>query len=391
VSYIDVPIETEPVDLAQDAFGYIEQQVPGWLPSPGNLEAWLIEAVAQLAGELRDLCQLVPDSIFEYFGSSVLALPPYAAQAAVGSTNWTMIDAAGYTVVAGTLVGISPPGVTDIYAYETVADFTVPAGQTTATAVQIRAIEAGAAASGVTGTVQMLDPIDYVASIALTAPTSGGVDEEASDDYLNRLSNLLTLLSPRPILPQDFAVLVQSEVPAVARATAIDLWNNSTSTGNQPRCTTVALCDVNGNPCAAADKNTALALLQNAREVNFLVFVADPAYTTFDVAFTVIAYPGYVAADVANAVVANLTAYLSPQNWGVPPYGDTSGRSWVNDTTLRYLELSQVVNQTDGVHYVQTLTFAKAGQTKGTADITMTGVAPLPKPGAISGTAQVET
>src|SRR5215471_9721463 len=106
-SYIPVPVETEPVDLAGEAFDYLQQQVPGWLPANGNLEAWLVEALAQIAGELRALVALVPVAIFGYYGASILGLPPYPAIQASASTTWTATDAAGYTVHAGTVVAIT--------------------------------------------------------------------------------------------------------------------------------------------------------------------------------------------------------------------------------------------------------------------------------------------
>jgi hypothetical protein len=388
--YIEVPIETDPTDLAEEAFGYIEEQVPGWLPSPGNLEAWLIEALALLAGELRDLAALVPDAIFQYFGSTILDLPPFEATAATSTATWTAIDTAGYTVDAGTLVVIEPPASTEAYAFAAVSTFTIPAGQTNVSGIPIQATEAGAAASGITGTVEVIDPLDFIASVALEAPTQGGSDAESTDAYLDRLSDLLTLLSPRPILPQDFAVLVQRSFPEVARATAIDLYNAQTATANVPRCVTVVCVDAAGNPVSAQVKADADALLQAEREVNFLAFIADPTYTTIDVQFTVMAYPGYDAADVAARVIAELQAYLSPASWGLPPYGDTSGRSWINDTKVRYLELTQVVNDVEGVHYVVTLQSRIAGGTYGTTDLSLTGVAPLPKPGSVTGTATVE-
>ena len=390
MAYIDVPVDTDPVDLAEDAYAYLEEQVPGWLPSPGNLEAWLIEALAQMAGELRALTALVPESIFAYYGDSVLGLPPYEATPATGLTTWTAINNAGYTIDAGTLIAVTPPASLDSYAFAVVADHVIPNGQTIASAVEVQAVEPGAAGSGITGAVETLDQLDFIASVTLDSATSGGADAETPEEYLNRLSDLLTLLTPRPILPPDFSLLVQRQIPGIARATTIDLYNASTQTGNQPRCCTVVPVDSAGNPVSSTIKNQALSLLQSAREVNFLVFVADPTYTTIDVAFTVVAYPGNLAADVVARVNAAITSYLQPYNWGVPPYGDTSGRSWINDTTVRYLELAQVVNAVEGVHYVTSLTFAKAGQTKGTADVVMTGIAPLPRPGAISGTATVE-
>ena len=390
-NYIPVPIETEPVDLAAEAFDYVEGKVPGWTPAPGNLESWLIESLAQIAGELRALAALVPDAIFAYYGSSVLGLPPYPAVQAVASTSWTASDAAGYTIEAGTVIAITPPASPTGYGFAVDEAFTIPAGGTTALGIICRALEAGAAANGLTGDVQVVDSLAFVAEVTLDQPTSGGQDAETADAYLSRLSALLTLLSPRPILPQDFAVLVQRTIPEIARAVAIDLYDAATGTAGVPRCVTVAICDSGGEACPPDIKAQADDLLQAAREVNFLVFVVDPSYTTIDVSFDLVSYPSYDPADVAGRVIAALEGYLSPGGWGVPPYGDASARSWINVTSVRYLELAEQVNRVDGVHYINTLAFGVSGGALGQADVALTGVAPLPRPGAISGAAHAET
>lgn len=384
--YIDVPIETEPVDLAEEAFGYIEQQVPGWLPSPGNLEAWLVEALSQTAGELRALAALVPDSIFAYLGESILGIPPQAAVQATGTTTWTALDGNGYTIPAGTLVGITPPSSSDAIAYEVAADFSIPFGTTVVADVTIRALEAGSAASGLTGSVQVLDALDFIEAVTLDAPTSGGADAETADAYLDRLSDLFTLLTPRPILPRDFAILAARQ-PGVARATAIDLYNPVTGETDSPRCVSVAVVDENGEPISAQAKADLDALLQAQREVNFLVFVIDPTYTTVDVSFQIASYPGYDPAETAARAEDAIASYLSPASWGVPPYGDTSARSWLNETTVRFLEVSERLNRVDGVHYVvsASLTIGVGGGAQGQADVVLPGAAPLPRPGAIVG------
>src|SRR5215471_12791128 len=120
-SYIPVPVETEPVDLAGEAFDYLGAQVP--------------------------------ESIFAYYGSSILGLPPYPAVQATAMTDWTMVDAAGYTVDAGTVIAITPPASATGFAFAIDTAFTVPAGQTIASGIACRAIQAGAAASGLTGQV----------------------------------------------------------------------------------------------------------------------------------------------------------------------------------------------------------------------------------------------
>jgi hypothetical protein len=383
--YIDVTVETEPVDLAADAFGYIEAQVPGWLPSPGNLEAWLIESLAQLAGELRVLVGLVPEDIFKFYGATIMGIPPYGAVAANATTVWTAIDTAGYTIHAGTVVAITPPASQDAFGFQVVADVVIPAGQTTVS-VQVVAIEPGAAASGITGTVAMIDTLDFIQSVTLAGATTGGQDAETADAYLNRLSDMLTLLAPRPILPNDFAVMARTMTPGVARACAVDLYKLDTQQTNQPRCCTVFVCDANGNPCSAAVKTAVLSQLQSQREINFLVYVGDPTYNQIDVTFAAVNYSGYDPTDVANRVIAALTDYLQPYNWGLPQFGDSGSVNWINETTLRYLEVSQVINNVTGVRYVKTLTIGKHGGAMGTVDVALTGVAPLTQPGTITGT-----
>jgi hypothetical protein len=390
MAYIEVPVESDPTDVAQEAFDYLQTTIPGWLPSPGNLEGWLVEALAQIASELRELLGLVPDSIFEFYGSSILGLPPQAATPATGSTTWTAIDAAGnYLVPAGTLIGITPTASQDVTAFQVVSDFAIPPGILSVSGIQVVAIEAGAAASGITGTVQPIDPLDFIAGVTLDGPTGGGQDAEDPDAYLARLSDLLTLMSPRPILPQDFAILAQRMVAGVARATAIDLYNPGPPIDtNCPRCVSVVLVDANGNPVTPTIKSEVDALLQSMREVNFLVFVLDPTYETIDVSFDVMAYPGYDPADVETRVVAQLQSYLSPASWGVPPFGDTGAQSWLNATAVRYLELAEQINRVDGVDYIKTLALGLHGGALGTADVALTGVAPLPNPGTISGTVE---
>jgi hypothetical protein len=391
-SYIPVPVDSEPTDLAAEAFDYITQQVDGWSPSPGNLEAWLIEALAQIAGELRALTALVPDSIFAFYGESILGLPPYPATQATASTTWTAVDAAGYTIDAGTVIAITPPASATAYAFAVSADAVIAPGQTYVPAVQCQALEAGAAQSGLTGDVQVIDQLAFIETVTLDSPTTGGQDAETTDAYLARLSALLTLLAPRPILPQDFAVLAQRTIPEVARAVAIDLYNPGPPIDtNCPRCVSVVICDVDGQPCSPTVKAQVDSLLQSEREVNFLVFVLDPAYTTIDVSFDLQAYPGYDPTDVQTRTIAQLESYLSPGSWGIPPYGDTSARSWINDTEVRYLEVAEQINRVDGVHYINTLAIGTHGGTLGQADVALTGVAPLPEAGSISGTAHAGT
>src|SRR5262245_33606062 len=108
--YISPPLVTEPDDLAAEAFDYLEANIDGWLPSPGNLETWQIEAISQLASELMYVVSAVPTSIFRYFGETLLGLAPQEAVSAYATTTWTARDALGYTIPAGALIGIPAAG-----------------------------------------------------------------------------------------------------------------------------------------------------------------------------------------------------------------------------------------------------------------------------------------
>jgi uncharacterized phage protein gp47/JayE len=213
--------------------------------------------------------------------------------------------------------------------------------------------------------------------------TTGGVDAELDADYLDRLSAELTLLAPRPILPNDFSLFAR-EIPGVARAVAIDLYDPGPPVVTpKDRCVTIAAVDENGNPISPTIKQEVDALLQSHREVNFKVFVVDPIVSTISVTYSAKALVGQDPAQVKSNINAALTNYLNPATWGTTEGDNTA---WVQTTTIRYLELTQVVNQASGVDYVISLSFGLQGGAQGTADVVITGIAPLAKAGTLTGT-----
>jgi hypothetical protein len=224
--YVDVGIETDPQDLLNDAYSYLEDQIAGWTPAQGNLDVWILMACSALAAESRDVASTIPASIFRWYGANLVGLPPIDATAATAMTTWTMVDNNGYTIPAGTQVSIDVPG-SDPIAFITTADNTVPPGTTVLTNVQIEAVFPGAAASGIGtpgGVVTLLDALTFVQGVTQVAVTAGGNDAELDSDYLNRLTAELQLLAPRPILASDYAIFARNTV-GVYRAAAIDGYN----------------------------------------------------------------------------------------------------------------------------------------------------------------------
>ena len=382
--YIVAPIDTDPQDLLSDAYSFIQSVIPGWTPSDGHLDVWLLQSIASIAAESRDVASEVTKSIFRWYGAYLIGLQPIDATAATSTTTWTMTDTGGYLIPSGTQVGIDD-GLGNVIPFLTNDDIQVFPGSlaTAVGAVEITAADPGSDSQGL-GTpgdiIELLDPLTFVDHVTLEETTDGGQDAELDDVYLNRLSATLQLLAPRPILPQDFAVFAQ-QIPGVYRATAIDLYNPNTATYNNDRTVSVAVMDENGQPCSSTVKSAVDADLQARREVNFLVYVIDPTYTTIKVTSTVQALSGYDPTTLQTNIVSALNSYLSPANWGV---SQTDPQAWINQVNVRYLEISNVINNVPGVDYIVSLTIGAGAGAMGTADLVMSGVAPLPQPGTMT-------
>lgn len=497
MDYIDVPIETDPDELAEESYTYLQTQIPGWAPAEGNLETKILDTGARLGSRVRDQASRVPRSIFREYGGLV-GVEPVAAAKATAKTTWTAINNAGYTVRAGTLVGIRTAG-DDLIPFEVLQDVVIPPGQlaTAAGAVTIIAVEAGLASSSlgaIAGPVELIDPLDWVLTVVQTTVSSGGVDAEGETPYLNRLATKLQTLADRPILAVDFAIIAR-DVAGVFRAVAVDNYIpavnekqtvrvNASATGgtftlsfngqvtgaiaynataatisaalialnnigpadvvctggpvnvadvtveftgalagaNQPqmvadgalltgagaavviattqagaaaianaeRAVTVFPIDTAGESVSAPIKAEVDAKLEALREVNFLVYVESPTYTTVDVTYTVRALTGYTQADVLARVSAAISSYLNPGNWGIPEPGTNFApgeEDWVNKTVVRFREIDQVINSVAGVDYIENVTIGvNGGAQAANVDVNLTGVVPLPRPGAIVGT-----
>ena len=191
-------------------------------------------------------------------------------------------------------------------------------------AVVIRAVIEGSDANGLGGAgvlIQLIDVLMWVADggVALTGATTGGQDDEDDTTYLNRLVAHLQRLSQRPILPNDFASMALDADPSVWRAVAIDDITQRTAPTTIERMVAVAAVDVNGAAVSPTVKANVDAYLQANREINFIVNVIDPKFTTINVATTVVALAGFTQAAVQSSVVASIQQYLSPATWGQDP------------------------------------------------------------------------
>ena len=608
--YITLPVAVDPATILANAEAFLAANLPGYVARPGHLESWLLEAMAQMVAETAQVASIVPLSIFQYFGQSLLGLPAITgAPASMGST-WTLTDTVGHTIPAGTVVAYSLAGQSAVlfatqsavtvpspgtgyvtapalslgatastggtfaggpslttpigvaatgaatggtlvaasYFYrvsaintrgETLASTEVPSGALTGTTssvalswtavpgatgyrvyrtttsgtytspaflsapsgttytdtggtaltagtvttantattsapyfwkvtalsaygetlgsnevtanifpngtqalswaavpgatgykvyratttggenvlvatlgtvaaytdtgtvgvaatppttnttgspattqtapgqVILAAQQVGADANGLpAGPLTLVDNLAFVSSIVSTGVSTGGVAAETQAAYLSRLSGDLALLAPRPIIPSDFSALARNQ-PSVARATTLDGYNPAGGTSNNPRMVTVACVDTAGNALSAGAQGAVSAALQAQREVNFIVNVVGPFYTSVDVSAQIVATRGANINTVQASAQAALAAFLNPASWGGPP------PLWTNITTVRYLTLAGLLADLPGVGYIQGIQLAVTGNTMLAQDVQLVGAIPLPRPGNI--------
>jgi diphthamide synthase (EF-2-diphthine--ammonia ligase) len=394
ITYIQQPLVTDSNALQQDAFDYIQSNWPEWVPNDSNLESWVIEACAAMVAEARDVASDVPAEIFKWLGSSLLGVTPVADTSATVSSTWTFLTNTGGRIIPqGTLVSIeSPDG--DPMAFEVMFDVSVAAPTLTTTAGQVtlRAVETGADTSGIGGAgvvVDLIDPLAWVNTVTLTGVTTGGVDAEEDDDYLTRLARRLSLLTPRPITANDYAILAtdiaaQNGVELITLS--LDNYDPANGLFTNERTVTVVVRDATtGLAVSSGIKTIIKNELQALREVNFVVNVMDPTGpNVIKVTYVGVSTPGRDPVEVKANADAALASYLSSAFWGIEPSGEQS--FWRNKTILYHQDISTVLNNVDGFDHWTTLTIGLNAGAMGTTDLTLSGVAPVASPGVITGT-----
>lgn len=377
--YITLPVTVDPDVIQANALDFLATSMPTWTPREGHLEVFLIEALAQMVAETAQVAATVPLSIFQYFGQALLGIAPIAGASASMSSTWTLTDGVGHTIPAGTVVAYSLAGQSAVL-FTTQAAVTVAAGstQTAPGQVILAAQQVGGAANGLpAGPITLVDNLAFVSSVVSIAVSAGGVNGETQAAYLSRLSGELALLAPRPIIPSDFSALARNQ-PGVARATTLDGYNPTGGTVNNPRMVTVACVDAAGNALTAGGQSAVSAALQAQREVNFVVNVVGPSYTSVDVSAQIVATRGANINTVQAAAQAVLAAFLNSANWGGPAPG------WTNITTVRYLTVAGLLADLPGVGYIQGIQLAVTGNTLLAQDVQLAGAIPLPRAGNIS-------
>jgi hypothetical protein len=400
VALIELELIADPDFLVDEGVNYLEQNLAGFRSRAGSVEQILLEANAQIGTEIVEQAAQIDPLIFSYLGEDLFGIPARGATAAssTAAVTWATDVVTATLLPAGSLIAVPSPGGEPV-AFQTNTDLNAPAGGGVQS-VTVTALEEGEAGNGCFGQAEPIDIVDGIDRIDVAVASTGGTEDETTDEYLARLAEALTILAPRPILPADFATLAR-QVAGVERAQTIDLYQPSTGQSgygtprgaspvtNVPRCATVVITAAAGAAPSNPLMQEVFNLLDGAREVNFLAYVIPPVYTAIDVVATVTAYPGYSAVEVEAAAEAELAAWLSPDTWGAPPgslsaTGEATGGAWVFDNTVRLYEAVEHLNRAAGVHYVNAVQIRQAGGSFGTADVPLGTPVGLPTAGSLS-------
>lgn len=483
--YILEPLDTDAEELYQSFVGYIQDYFPDWEPSDGQLDVIVGRYFALQASFTADMASRVQRAIYRYFGSNLAGIPPLSGGPAIARIQFN-ITAASITQVLpiGTEVGLTDSG-GDTHIFALNDDLIFGAGAVTGQG-DAEAVDLGVAANDIVGTAELVELVDWVNSLSVVGASSGGTDPEDDDAYIQRLTQNLGLMAPRPILAEDFAIMALN-IPSVWRASVIDnfrpgvnevqrITSNYTggtftisfggettiaiaaattadnvyqkllllngfdlndvivtggplpvapitiTFGGKYAYTDVALMtastgsltggssfaitnsitgspsavdlenaiaisavDVNGDPLQASVKTQLIEYLESSRAQNFVITYIEPSYNRVRVDYVVRAqkYQNDAAA-LQTAVDNSLATYLDAANWAKDIF-QSQPRTWDNQTVVRYLELTTVVENTPGVDYVESLTFSVNANSFSTANQGLAGIFPLTRASALLG------
>lgn len=380
--FVKLPVESTPQQMLEEWAAEMESLIEGWNPALAEYETINAQAIIyRLIYPLLTLAANVDAAIFNEWGRTIVNVVPQEATRATVDSTWTMVDAAGYTIKAGTQVDIARTGDERI-GFVVVSDVVVPPGETVTEPgqVDLEAVEPGLEGNGLEGEGILIDALFFVDSIAIVGTSSGASDAEDPLRYLGRLAETMQTFIEGVVRARDVEIVARN-VPGIGRALALDNYNAETEEDEQEKTTTVAVTDDEGEPATAEAKGDLKAVLEEKREINYLFFVIDATYHLLDVEGVIVPMQGFDQAEVAANVAAAIAAAFSPARHGQQPPGDAA--SWVNSGTLRYQDLVTVVNNVQGMDHYTTLKWRIAAAAFGTADIALSGAAPLPNPDSI--------
>lgn len=365
-----MPWETPEIDTDEDAvtdriLDGLAERMPGWEAVEGAPEVALAEELGREIALLNQATIDVLELAVAGIGETAFGFPAYLGVEADIEVDLELTEAGALIPAGFTVVGINDNS--DEIAFTLSED--VVANGTTVHVTMTATNEGNAGNAVPAGDLTLVTATTSVISATATTPSSNGADAETLEDYLGRLVDYLGTLRPGGVNAADLAALARS-VPGVYRAMAVNLYDPADPGTPAERTVTVFPIDENNAPVPTAVADQVQAVLEAAREVNFIVHVAEPTYTPVAIAYEAVAETGQDPAVVKVGIDGAIADWLAS-------FGATADdpQAWNPGTTIRLLDLARSAGTATGVAYLASLTINGAA-----ADLELAGIAPLPAP-----------
>jgi hypothetical protein len=380
--YIIEPLDTDSESIYADFVDFVRGHFPDWNPNEAQLDVIIARFFSQQTATVADMSSRVQRAIYRYLGANLENIPPLPGSAATATVSFHVVDSGAHVLPMGSMLGIADAN-GDMYMFQTLGDMDVPAGAIEWPSITAQALDLGADANNLTGTVEMLEQVDWIDDAQVVGVTSGGSDPEEDEVYIQRLTDNLSI-PRRPTYAQDLVVMARN-VPGVWRAAAIDNYRHTgggTYTTDLEDSIAISAVDVNGEAVTGPTLDLLMTYLTENLRQNFLLTWVPPTYHTIGVTYTAHAYQtsGTDGASVKSEVDQSLDNILLPMRYGQIPE-QTNDRSWRPVPVMRYLELTTAVENVRQIDYVESLTFSVDGGASTNADKPLGGAFPLTRPG----------
>lgn len=323
--------DRDPQTIIDDALDYVQTLLPGYRPVNGSLDVVLLEAMALAVADAIYAANRVPGAVLAGL-LSLNGIPRNAGQYTAGTIVVTLDGNRDVTVTAGHRFAVN--GVE----YRAVSDVTITAASTITVPVLAADVGTEGNATPPNTEADLLDPIPWAVAAATTGVFAGGSDLEDDSALLTRAAARLPLTNSSLVLPSSFASWVALEMPDVARATAVDLFDGTGSPGSDLGHITVFVHGYGAS--LSAGRLAEIESVLDARASSHLtVHVLPAVIVTIPVQLSVRLQPGVHAEGVLDAIEVAVADAVSPLQW-----------TWSDEVTPQ--EIAAIVARVPGVDYV---------------------------------------
>jgi hypothetical protein len=342
--FVDLSLyDKDPTDIYEAALAVLQSRIPDWQPTDTNIEVMLLEALAIEVSETVFNINRIPQNtlrlLLALYGITIdSGSPP------VVDIEFTAYDDTGYLIPAGTEVVLETSN-GEFISFFTDEDAAILTGNTTvtvaATADQNTNIANGIAIGTDVAIIESLLGIETAETASVVAD---GTIPESIESWTARGAQRLRRLVDTLVIPSHFTQ-ASLETPGVFRANTVDNYDPNASPpgnpGDHPGNVTVVVYG-DGAPLSTGEKQDLVSALSLQAAANLIVHIVDPTLVSVDVTASIAVKPGFNSTAVINAVTNRLEEYLSPNSW-----------PWAG--VVRRNELISIIDQVEGVDYVDTV------------------------------------